>query len=62
MTELHGILVPPAMMKQTDGSEVYPMIDYIYGAAQLYNVPREFTWDNSMNREVMGGLQEFAQL
>ncbi|MBQ7796366.1 MAG: S9 family peptidase [Lachnospiraceae bacterium] len=62
VTELHGILVPPAMMKQTDGSEVYPMIDYIYGAAQLYNVPREFTWDNSMNREVMGGLQEFAQL
>lgn len=61
-TELYGILVPPAMMEQADGTEVYPVIDYIYGAAQLYNVPREFTWDNAMNREVMGGLQEFAQL
>ena len=62
VTKLHGILVPPAMMENADGSETYPLIDYIYGAAQLYNVPREFTWDNSMNREVMGGLQEFAQL
>lgn len=62
VTELYGILVPPAMMKRVDGTETYPVIDYIYGAAQLYNVPRDFTWDNTLNREVMGGLQEFAQL
>lgn len=52
------------MVKPTDfdPDKTYPVIDYIYGGAQLYNVPRDFTWDNSMNREVMGGLQEFAQL
>lgn len=58
-TGLCGILVRPADWKE---DETYPVIDYIYGGAQLYNVPREFTWDNSMDREVMGGLQEFAQL
>ena len=40
----------------------WPLIDYIYGGAQLYNVPRDFTWDNSMNREIYGGLQSFAGL
>ena len=40
----------------------WPLIDYIYGGAQLYNVPRAFTWDNSMNREIYGGLQSFAKL
>ena len=40
----------------------WPLIDYIYGGAQLYNVPRDFTWDNSMNREIYGGLQSFAKL
>lgn len=59
MTELCGILVKPA---DFDPKKTYPVIDYIYGGPQLYNVPRDFTWDNSMNREIMGGLQEFAQL
>lgn len=59
VTQLYGIMVKPA---DFDPTKTYPVIDYIYGGAQLYNVPREFTWDNSMNREVMGGLQEFAQL
>lgn len=58
-TELYGIMVKPA---DFDPNKTYPVIDYIYGGPQLYNVPRDFTWDNSMNREVMGGLQEFAQL
>ena len=40
----------------------WPLIDYIYGGAQLYNVPREFTWDNGMDREIFGGLQSFAKL
>lgn len=64
-TELYGILVPPVdldMEKAADDGKTYPVIDYIYGGSQLYNVPREFTWDNGMNREIMGGLQEFAQL
>lgn len=57
--DLHGILVKPA---DFDPQKKYPVIDYIYGGAQLYNVPRDFTWDNGMNREIMGGLQEFSQL
>ncbi len=40
----------------------WPLIDYIYGGAQLYNVPREFIWDNGMDREIFGGLQSFAKL
>ena len=58
-TELYGILVRPAHFEP---DKTYPVIDYIYGGPQLYNVPRDFTWDNGMNREIMGGLQEFAQL
>lgn len=58
-TELCGILIRPA---DFDPEKTYPVIDYIYGGAQLYNVPRDFTWDNSMDREIFGGLQEFAQL
>lgn len=59
VTKLYGILVRPV---DFDPGKTYPVIDYIYGGAQLYNVPREFTWDNAMGREAMGGLQEFAQL
>lgn len=59
VTKLWGILVRPADFSPQG---TYPLIDYIYGGAQLYNVPREFTWDNAMGREAMGGLQEFAQL
>jgi dipeptidyl aminopeptidase/acylaminoacyl peptidase len=62
-TKLYGILVRPAEKLMTENkNQLFPVIDYIYGAAQLYNVPREFTWDNGMDREIMGGLQEFAQL
>ena len=58
-TELCGILVRPA---DFDPNRLYPVIDYVYGGAQLYNVPRDFTWDNAQNRELFGGLEEFAQL
>ncbi len=58
-TTLYGILIRPAHMEP---GQKYPLIDYIYGGAQLYNVPREFTWDNAMNREIFGGLQSFAKL
>jgi dipeptidyl aminopeptidase/acylaminoacyl peptidase len=62
-TKLYGILVRPVEKLMTENrDQLFPVIDYIYGAAQLYNVPREFTWDNGMDREIMGGLQEFAQL
>ena len=50
------------LRQQKDGKDSWPRIDYIYGGAQLYNVPREFTWDNGMNREIFGGLQSFAKL
>ena len=50
------------MRQQKDRKDSWPLIDYIYGGAQLYNVPREFTWDNGMNREIFGGLQSFAKL
>lgn len=59
VTDLYGILIKPA---DFDAKKTYPVIDYVYGGAQLYNVPREFTWDNAMNREIFGGLEEFAQL
>ena len=50
------------LRQQKDGKDSWPLIDYIYGGAQLYNVPREFTWDNGMNREIFGGLQSFTKL
>lgn len=71
VTQLYGIMVRPAACGEAHDAKsasahtqdkLVPLIDYIYGGAQLYNVPRAFTWDNAMNREVMGGLQEFAQL
>lgn len=58
-TELYGILVKPA---DFDPAAKYPVVEYVYGGAQLYNVPRDFTWDNAQNREILGGLEEFAQL
>lgn len=59
VTDLYGILIKPA---DFDPNKLYPVIDYVYGGAQLYNVPRDFTWDNVQNRELFGGLEEFAQL
>lgn len=59
-TTLYGIFIPPAQDAQTGDS--WPLIDYIYGGAQLYNVPRTFVWDNAMGREILGGLQSFAQM
>lgn len=58
-TDIYGVLVRPAGF---DSKKTYPVIDYVYGGAQLYNVPRDFTYDNTMDREVMGGLFEFAKL
>lgn len=58
-TKLHGILIRPA---DFDPDRTYPVIDSIYGGAQLYNVPRGFTWDNAQGREILGGLQSLAQL
>lgn len=59
VTDLCGIMILPA---DFDPDKLYPVIDYVYGGAQLYNVPRDFTWDNAQNREIFGGLEEFAQL
>ncbi len=58
-TKLCGLFFQP---NPAEASDSWPLIDYIYGGAQLYNVPREFTWDNAMNREIYGGLQSFAKL
>ncbi len=57
VTDIYGIIVKPV---GTEGK--VPLVDYLYGGAQMFNVPRTFTWDNSMDREIMGGLQQFAQL
>lgn len=58
VTDIYGIMVRPVKPE----SDKVPLMDYIYGAAQMYNVPRTFTYDNDMDREIMGGLQQFAQL
>ena len=57
-TDIYGIIVKPVNPE----TEKVPLVDYIYGAAQMANVPKTFTWDNPANREIMGGLQQFAQL
>ncbi len=59
-TELYGILVKPAGF---DPDQSYPFIDYIYGGMQCYNVPKAFACSAAIEgREIMGGLEEFAQL
>ncbi len=58
VTDLYGIIVRPV---EPVGDTV-PVVDYVYGGAQMFNVPKTFTWDNGMDREIMGGLQQFAQL
>lgn len=59
-TTLYGLFFRPDTPDFSN--DTWPLIDYIYGGAQLYNVPREFTWDNAMDREIFGGLQSFAKL
>ncbi len=59
VTDLYGILIRPAGF---DPAKSYPVIDYVYGGAQLYNVPQDFTWDNVQDRQLFGGLELFAQL
>lgn len=59
-TQLYGILIRPA---DFDEAKQYPVIDYIYGGMQCYNVPKAFTYKASIaGREMMGGLEEMAQL
>ena len=60
VTKLYGILIRP---KDFDESKEYPFIDYIYGGMQCYNVPKAFAYTAAIEgREIMGGLEEFAQL
>ncbi|MDD6456861.1 MAG: prolyl oligopeptidase family serine peptidase [Lachnospiraceae bacterium] len=60
VTKLYGILIRPA---DFDPNKTYPMIDYIYGGMQCYNVPKAFTWKAGIaGREMFGGLEEFSQL
>lgn len=59
-TELYGILIRPQGFDET---KTYPFIDYIYGGMQCYNVPKSFASGAKIEgREIMGGLEEFAQL
>ncbi len=59
-TDLYGILIRPA---DFDENKSYPFIDYIYGGMQCYNVPKAFAAQAGIEgREVMGGLEELAQL
>ena len=58
--DLYGILIRPA---EFDPEKTYPMIDYIYGGMQTYNVPMTFQAGAKIpGREIMGGLEELAQL
>ena len=59
-TDLYGILIKP---RDFDETKTYPFIDYIYGGMQCYNVPKAFAYaGNIEGREIMGGLEEMAQL
>ncbi|MBQ8994442.1 MAG: S9 family peptidase [Oscillospiraceae bacterium] len=59
-TVLYGILIRPA---DFDPDKKYPVIDYIYGGMQCYNVPKAFSWKgNIKGREMLGGLETMAQL
>ena len=58
--DLYGILIYPA---DFDPNKSYPLIDYIYGGMQTYNVPKTFQDRGGIpGREIMGGLEELAQL
>ena len=60
VTKLYGILVKP---QDFDAKKLYPVIDYIYGGMQCYNVPKAFACEPIIKgREVMGGLEAFAAL
>lgn len=59
VTDLYGILIKPA---EIIPGKTYPVVDYIYGGPQMYNVPKAFTYDALGNRELMGGLEAYAQL
>ncbi len=59
-TVLYGLIVKP---RDFDPNQTYPFIDYIYGGMQCINVPKAFAYKASIaGREVLGGLEEFAQL
>ncbi len=59
-TRLYGLIVKP---RDFDASKTYPFIDYIYGGMQCINVPKAFAYKAGIEgREVLGGLEEFAQL
>ena len=59
-TVLYGIIVKP---RDFDERKTYPMIDYIYGGMQCYNVPKAFAYRGAIQgREMLGGLEAFAQL
>lgn len=59
VTDLYGILIRPAHIEP---GKTYPLIDYIYGGPQMYNVPKAFTYDAPGGRELIGGLEAYAQL
>ena len=57
-TTLYGIVIRPEGIK--DG-ETVPYVDHIYGGPQTYFVPKKFTWDQAMGREIFGGLESLAK-
>lgn len=59
ITDLYGIIIKPAKIIP---GQTYPVIDYIYGGPQMYNVPKAFTYDALGGRELFGGLAAYAQL
>lgn len=57
VTDLYGILIEP---EHEEGEEV-PYVDHIYGGPQTFFVPKAFTYNHPMGREIFGGLQTLAK-
>ena len=58
VTDMYGILIEP---EHKEG-ELVPYVDHIYGGPQTYFVPKVFTYDHKMGREIFGGLQSMAKV
>lgn len=58
-TTLHGIVIKPEGLEE---GQTVPYVDHIYGGPQTYFVPKTFTWDQRMGREIFGGLQSLAKV
>lgn len=62
VTDLYGILIRPANFTK---NKKYPVLDSFYGAPQITNTPKKFTWGGEFlvgPIDFTNGAQAFAQL